>query len=317
MSSKKPLVVTVYVPLCAEECRFCNRLTCLSMLTTVNRYSNALRAEIDAVAPDLEEYEVAAVRFTGGTPLLLGGINVANTLNRLRKHLPFAPDCEVTVETVTDKIDEYNFHQFAQIGVNRLEVFVPTFVGEEHRKLAAPGVNGHFSLIDTMRRCLGPENWGFHLLYGFEEQTEETWKRTLEKAVRFRPLSLRLEAFAGASGPQTGKTVVEAEKADDSEEASRSISVEATNHVEVLRQQAEAYLLSEGYEPAALDYFAQPGAQPRWATLVAEGVDQLGIGVGTASRWGNYWYCNTPDINHYMIHAADPEQVIVEAGTCE
>lgn len=320
MSSKKPIVVTIYIPLCAETCTFCSRLTCPSTLTMVNRYSNALWAEIDAVALDLTEYEIAAVRFTGGTPLLLGGTNVANTLNRLRKHLPFTPDCEITVETVIDKIDEYNFHQFAQIGVNRLEIFVPTFVGDEHRRLAAPGVNGHFSLIDTMRRCLGPENWGLHLLCGFEGQTEETWGRTLEKAAGFQPSSLRLEAFPRSAKPQAGQTDDGLEKVNDSSRTTQPASNEIADHTPALhqlRKQAETYLLSQGYKPAALDYFARPSAQPQWATLIAEGADQLGIGAGAASRWGGFWYCNTSDINHYISHAADPEQVIIEAGSCK
>lgn len=301
----KPLVVHIYVPLCAEQCSFCQRLTCPSTLTMVNRYSQALLAEIDSVAPDLEGYEIAAVRFTGGTPLLLGGANVAGTLNRLRKHLPLAPNCEITVETVTDKLDEYNLQLFPQVGINRLEVFVPSFVGDEHRRLDAPGSFGHFSIIDTMRHQLGPENWGLHLLYGFEGQTETTWQRTLEKAVSLQPLSIRLEALTFETGLNQ----------NTNENAPFTPSDPETP--QQLHDQARTYLTDQGYKAGPLAYYARPGFLPQWASRIAEGVDQLGLGAGTASRWGGFCYRNTSDIGLYTAHSNSPEQVIVEVATCE
>lgn len=69
----RPTVVSVYVPLCSERCAFCDCLTIPSTLRDVVRYREALLAEIDAVAPDLEGQRVEAVRFDGGVPLLMGG----------------------------------------------------------------------------------------------------------------------------------------------------------------------------------------------------------------------------------------------------
>lgn len=78
----RPTVVSVYVPLCSERCAFCDCLTIPSTLRDVVRYREALLAEIDAVAPDLEGQRVEAVRFDGGVPLLMGGAGVAEVLFR-------------------------------------------------------------------------------------------------------------------------------------------------------------------------------------------------------------------------------------------
>ena len=73
----KPLLITIYVPLCGEHCTFCNRLTTPSTMRMVTDYTHALLTEIASAAELCEGYSVETIRFTGGTPLLLGGTNLA------------------------------------------------------------------------------------------------------------------------------------------------------------------------------------------------------------------------------------------------
>lgn len=83
----RPTVVSVYVPLCSERCAFCDCLTIPSTLRDVVRYREALLAEIDAVAPDLEGQRVEAVRFDGGVPLLMEAPAWPRCCSGLRRRL--------------------------------------------------------------------------------------------------------------------------------------------------------------------------------------------------------------------------------------
>lgn len=294
----QPLIVTVYVPLCSESCVFCDRLTTPSTLRTVARYRDALIAEIDSVASDVTEYEIVAIRFTGGVPLLLGGTNIADILFRMRNVMAVADDVEVTVETVPGKLDEHNLRMFSRVGVSRLEFELPTFVQSEHMQLRCPGLYAQIYDGDAMRRFLGPDDWGCNLTFGLPGQTLESWKRTLQKVIEMEPTHISIaehRRFRADDGGERGSFV----------ELSRGDSL-------ALCEAAVESLSRAGYDEYVLGSFARPGYCCRYNELAYENADVLGIGAGVGSLYGGYAYRNTEDVEVYMAHSSDPEHVVCD-----
>ncbi len=284
----KPLLITIYVPLCGEHCTFCNRLTTPSTMRMVTDYTHALLTEIASAAELCEGYSVETIRFTGGTPLLLGGTNLATIVFALKKHFCVSPEVEITLETVTDKIDEHNFRLFERMGVTALEFFVPTLVSAEHAALEAPGTLGHLSAHNAMRKFYGPETLGLHLLYGFAGQTAQTWQRTLDKACSYDPAYVRLEQVANMPDAEA----------------------------DALAKQAATTLAAAGLteQDKTGQLFAKPGKMPHWVTLAQTGADQLGLGAGMVSKVDELVYRTTGDVARYVADVADPSRVIVEVG---
>lgn len=294
----RPTVVSVYVPLCSERCAFCDCLTIPSTLRDVVRYREALLAEIDAVAPDLEGQRVEAVRFDGGVPLLMGGAGVAEVLFRLRRRLQVADDAEVTVETVPGKVDEHNLRLFAQIGVNRLEFGVATLVQAEHVRLRCPGVYGQIHEHDALRRHLGPSDWGVELMYGLPGQTLSTWEETVGKALALDPPHVSVDRMRRPARAKDGQ-----------EEDGEALAA--------LRGHAVARLREAGYAEYVVDRFAKPGCASRHVELTYAGADEVGLGAGARSLVGGYSYRNVDDVPTYLACSADPERVVKDVAVVD
>ncbi len=301
--AKKPIVITIYVPLCSESCTFCDRLRVPSTIRTVARYRNALLEEIDSVAPEMKEFEVQAVRFVGGIPMLLGGINIADVLFKLRKRLSFAENAEVTAETVVGKLDEHNLRLFKRIGVTRLEFNVPTFVQSEHARLKCPGKHGGIHEHNSMRRCLGPDNWGINLMYGLPGQTCDTWERSLRKTIELAPRHVSMVPCSQLVSESAGAC-------DDAD-------MPSIKELYDFRCMAAAALKAAGYSEYAAGSFALPESECLHTKLLCEGVDQLGLGAGSYSRYDGFSYRNTGDVERYMCHSAEAQYVACDICTID
>lgn len=298
----RPITVTVYVPLCGESCSFCERLTVPSTLRSVTRYSSALIAEIDSVAPDLRDYEVQAVRFCGGIPLLLGGTSVSDILFNMRKAMTVADDAEITIETVPGKLDEYNLRLFAQRGIERLEFNVATLVQSEHNDLRCPGVYGQLYEHDAMRHYLGPENWGVNLLYGLAGQTPDSWKRTVRKALDMEPRHVAIAlSRALPSGTPSERARIGGYAAFSDDELDTLLA---------MREAAVEQLVNAGYHEYVAGSFSLSESRCRHTELAYRCADSLGLGAGATSLYGGYSYRNTSDVEAYMNHSSEPERIV-------
>ena len=301
----QPLIINVYVPLCSESCVFCERLTTPSTVQSVARYHDALVAELESVAPEFDGYQVEAVRFSGGVPLLLGGANIADIVFRMRKTLVCSADAEITVETVPGKLDEHNLRLFRHVGITRLEFGLATFVQSEHARLRCPGLYGQLYDHDAMRRYLGPEDWGCNLIFGLPGQTLVTWERTLRKVIDMKPAHVNASRLR-----TTGR-----ESACFCDESADDFS-RAQTESDLVRMYEVAVdcLVEAGYHRFAHGRFVRPGYRCRHTELAQRNVGVLGLGAGARSRYGGYSYRNTTNVEEYMRHSSDPEAVVRDVG---
>lgn len=291
-------IVCVYVPLCSERCAFCTRLRVPATISLVDRYTEALLSEIDAAADELSGGTVRAVRFTGGVPLMLAGHNIARIVHRLERRFHLEEGAEITVETVQGKIDEHNFRLFKTIGVNRVEFLYPTGTTVEHRRLRCPGDFGQIHDHNAMRRAFGLENWSLRLLCGLPGQSDKAWRTTLDKACALDPPHVTLE------------TVAQGETPGGEEAAFARYS------------QAADALRAAGYRRYAEGCFARAGWESRFSTLLHEGADVLGFGVGASTFANGVSYRTCDDVHEYLSHAGDMgatarDLVLPDAATVE
>jgi oxygen-independent coproporphyrinogen-3 oxidase len=108
-------------------------------------------------------------------------------IETLLAHFDFAPDTEKTIEANPGDLTREKITALKTLGFNRVSLGVQafddhtlSFLGRTHTALEAE------KALLTLRSS-GFDNIGVDLIYGYEGQTIETWKHTLEKALSFRP----------------------------------------------------------------------------------------------------------------------------------
>jgi len=186
--SSMSLSAYIHIPFCKSLCPYCDFFSTIE-LNAMPRFVDSLCREISLAA---EEHYVAGEKldtifFGGGTPSLLGDGRLRNILTKLRDTFAISADCEVTLEANPDDITVSLAAMWAALGVNRLSIGVQSFhdrelkiLGRRHNSNA--NVSGY-----RMVRDAGIDNISVDLIYGLPNQTLDSWRESLNRAVELAP----------------------------------------------------------------------------------------------------------------------------------
>lgn len=123
-----PLSLYVHVPWCVRKCPYCDfNSHPLAGEVPEAEFLAALEADLEAEAGRAGARPVDTVFFGGGTPSLLSGEALARLIAAIRRHLPLAPNAEITLEANPGTFEAARFAAYAQAGVNRLSLGVQSF----------------------------------------------------------------------------------------------------------------------------------------------------------------------------------------------
>ncbi|MGH8209234.1 MAG: radical SAM protein, partial [Steroidobacteraceae bacterium] len=111
--STPPLSLYVHFPWCVRKCPYCdfNSYTLRGELDE-RRYVEALERDMEAQAAQIGKREVVSIFFGGGTPSLFSPSAIGRVIAAARRHLPLAPDVEVTMEANPGAIERGRFKEY-------------------------------------------------------------------------------------------------------------------------------------------------------------------------------------------------------------
>ena len=174
----------LHIPFCRSKCPYCGFYSVAST-SLVSRWLPALQKEIIHYKGRFDRFD--SLYIGGGTPTCLDVGALSNMMETLLAYLDFAPDTEKTIEANPGDLTREKIAALKTLGFNRVSLGVQafddhtlSFLGRTHTALEAEK-----ALLNL--RSSGFDNIGIDLIYGYEGQTIETWKHTLEKALSFRP----------------------------------------------------------------------------------------------------------------------------------
>lgn len=131
----------------------------------------------------------------GGTPSLFGSRQMKTLMNTLMEHFSLAHNTEITIEVNPDDVTGDKLECWRKLGVNRISLGVQSFNDEEllflkrrHDVFAAERALGLIS-------SYGFRNYSIDLMYGLPGQREDSWTKTLERALTFKPTHLSCYQF--------------------------------------------------------------------------------------------------------------------------
>jgi oxygen-independent coproporphyrinogen-3 oxidase len=287
-----PCAFYVHVPYCRGRCLFCGFAGRAPSAGTSAAYSEAVADEIEFIARTTgPRGPVRTVYFGGGTPSCLDPSDLARILFAMRSAIPFANDCEITLEGAVHDFTPDNVEGFLAAGFNRFSIGIQTFDTEVRRKMgrASRGERALELLTDLTSRSMAAVI--IDLIYGLPGQSLAVFERDVE-----------LAASAGLDGLDTYQLNVF--PGGDLARAAADGRVESPAP---LSEQGRFYALAHsrlrrmGYRSLSLSHYAL-GTRERnfynpWAK---RRLDCLAAGAGAGgflSGWGSY---RLPDPGAYM-----------------
>ncbi|GAA0311099.1 heme anaerobic degradation radical SAM methyltransferase ChuW/HutW [Rhodovulum strictum] len=182
---KGPSVAYVHIPFCENHCLFCGF------------YQNPWRREagapyVDAVLAQLARgaetavqrgHPLRAVYLGGGTPTALATQDLVRLVEGLRRHLPLAPDCEITLEGRIVSFGLEKARAAFDAGVNRISLGVQSFDERVRRRLGRKSTRAETIRFLDGLMALDRGAVVIDLIYGLPGQDRATFRADLRQAV--------------------------------------------------------------------------------------------------------------------------------------
>ncbi|WP_432128891.1 STM4012 family radical SAM protein [Streptomyces sp. bgisy082] len=299
---KDALSLYAHVPFCEVRCGFCNLFTRIGApgeLTT--RYLDALDRQATAVREalgDAEPVRFATAAFGGGTPTFLTAAELERLCDiaerRMGADLRAVP---LSVETSPATATADRLAVLAERGATRLSIGVQSFVEAEARAAVRPQRRADVEAALGRIRDTGVPVLNVDLIYGIDGQTEESWRRSLDAALAWRPEELYLYPLYVRPLTGLGRTPPE----DDREWDERRLR---------LYRHGRDHLLERGYEQVSMRMFRRRDAAPLGPDDHACQTDGM-IGLGCGAR--SY----TSALHYSFDYAVDMREIrsIIDAYT--
>lgn len=280
-----PLHLYLHVPFCAKRCTYCTAKTYPATPETCTAYADALLAELEATAPDFAGDTVQTVYWGGGSPTVLPQDVFRKIMLRLRELFTLAPDAEVTVEALPNRVDASWMVTFQNTGVNRLVLGLATARIPELERIGSANnmPSSETSLI--LPQLFHLPGYEASLLYGIPGQTAANFATSLRFAVKYKVSALRLDRMILPEGTEG---VLE-------------------NEIPAMLDYAARHLTEKGYHEYLPGRWAKPGQKCRDLLARQSAENYLSFGPGTTTRVDGGLSRTTENIAVYTLHPQEPE----------
>lgn len=289
MSKLKPLAIYIHVPFCARKCAYCDFASFAGREDAWENYFDALGGEMDAWADRLRAYEARSVFFGGGTPSLVPATYIEGALDHLRGLLPFAADCEITLEANPGTLTAQKLEAYRRAGVNRLSIGVQSFDEGLLRNLGRIHTPEQAEEAVRMTTEAGFDNLSIDLMYALPGQSMAQWSDTLARAV-----SLPIKHISAYS------LIVEPGTEMERRVESGAAILPDDDLVNEMQRMAVQRLAEHGLARYEISNFAVPGFESRHNLTYWQDGDYLGLGSAAHSLVENERFSNPPELARYL-----------------
>lgn len=305
-----PHLLYVHIPFCRRQCLFCLCYTHITQAyAPIRDYLENLFGEISLYRDFLERHgidpKIQELHIGGGSPTLLRREDFDRLMTHIDTLAPLDGMQEVALEIDPRTTTKQRLLEYIAQGVTRLSFGVQDLDPKVQRAIGRiqPPETLTQLLTQDVRQSLTGIN--FDLLCGLPQQTAASFRRTIDRTLRFQPERIMLmflnynpQRFPHQQGMDATSIPGLSEKLDLYAEAAES-------------------LLKAGYLRIGVDHFALPGdelvlAQQeqtlRWNSLgyrTGRCLGMIGLGAGILGNIGDrVYYRNTDDLMTYRQRIA-------------
>ena len=294
----------VHIPFCQSKCIYCDFYSMPNRFHQVSEYVDALLIEAVARREEVKGESITTVYVGGGTPSLLSEMLMEKLVTGLGRIFDMSRVEEFTIEVNPDDVHVDYIRFLRSIGVNRVSMGVQSFRDEDLRLInrrhhAAQAI----SAVEAISAA-GIENISIDLIYGIPGQSEEDWKKNVEKAISLKVNHISAYSLMYEHGTRLStmrdKGLVE-EVAEESVAAMYDILVIELHHA--------------GYQHYEISNFCLPGYHSRHNSSYWNLTPYLGLGVAAHSYDGAVRRYNPSHLQDYL-QAMKSHQPFAKAEQC-
>ncbi|WP_146158221.1 coproporphyrinogen-III oxidase family protein [Enhygromyxa salina] len=193
LSGFENMCLYVHVPFCETRCSFCE-------YTVVGKDERShTQVYVDALLREIEHYDqivdlgsrrMHGMDIGGGTPAFLSVAEIARIMASIHARCSFVAGADISIET-TPKIaaaDPAKLAGYRALGIQRISMGIQVIQPDLLKLLnrAENGVEHHFRAVEAIRAA-GFSRLNLDLMYGFANQSLDSWRATLEHAIALDP----------------------------------------------------------------------------------------------------------------------------------
>lgn len=289
MMNLKPLAIYVHIPFCKRKCAYCDFASFAGCEGKIDAYFNALAAEIDAWAEKLRAYQARSIFFGGGTPSIPPAEKIAAVIEKLRTHLDFAPDIEITLEANPGTLTMEKLRVYREAGVNRLSIGVQSFDGEILKNIGRIHNPDEAEEAVRMAKAAGFGNISIDLMYALPNQDMRIWNDTLNRAIRLPVSHISAYSLIVEPGTEMERRV-----------QNGAVTIADDDTVNEMQRLAIHKLEKAGFMRYEISNFAKPGCESRHNMIYWTLGEYLGLGSAAHSLMENTRFANPPEMDRYI-----------------
>lgn len=296
-------LVYLHIPFCATRCTFCGFYQNRYDADHCARYTETLLREIEQEADSAlhQSAPIHAVYFGGGTPSALAAKDLARLIRQLRRCLPLAPDCEITLEGRVLNFDDDRIDACLDAGANRFSIGIQSFNSRIRKKMArtADGPTARRFMENLVRRDRAAVVCD--LLFGLPGQNAQNWAEELAIA---RDIGLDgVDLYALNLLPETllGKAV-----------ASGRVTVPSPAECRDLYLQGSEFMAREGWHCLSNSHWARTTRERNlYNLLIKAGADCLAFGSGAGGAVNGYSWMGERDLTRWRAAVDEGEKPLM------
>jgi oxygen-independent coproporphyrinogen-3 oxidase len=308
-AEKKRIALYLHLPFCKTLCYFCACNKNIAQdYSPVSSYLKSLFAELNSYRWLGSNVEVEQFHWGGGTPNFLTPEDSKKVFQTCTAVFPkFSADADISVEVDPRTLLKEHLEVYRELGFNRISAGVQDF--SEAVQVAVNRIQPHAmtkEMVDYARN-IGFSSINMDLIYGLPEQTEESFRDTIDKVIDLAPERIALYGYAHVTWKKKVQTTF------------RRFDLPTPELRIKLFLIALEKLENAGYVYIGMDHFARPDDSLTLASKNGKlnrnfmgysthrGADVLGFGVSAVSSLRNIYVQNETDLEKYQNQVLQEE----------
>ena len=190
MLEQPPLSLYIHIPWCIKKCPYCDfNSHQVNGSFEEDKYTNKLYDDFLVELNRLgdKNRELQSIFIGGGTPSLFKGDSFQFLFTRIKSHLKFSGNIEITIEANPGAVDSEKFRAYFDAGINRISLGVQSFDDKYLSKLGRIHTSDDAIKSIEVAKSAGFENINLDIMHGLPEQSIEAAVEDLRIAIEQSP----------------------------------------------------------------------------------------------------------------------------------
>lgn len=303
-NNQQPRDLSLYfhIPFCYSLCWFCG---CTTIITPDVKqsatYIDYLKKEMDLIVPLLNPHrKVVQLHLGGGSPTFMPVDDIKRLGDLIHQRFTFSDDIEAGVEMDPRRMVKEQVKAFREVGFNRASLGVQDFNPKVQKAVHRIQPKELTAEVIGWIREYGFQSLNIDLIYGLPFQTPESFEKTLDEVLEFKPDRFAVFSYAHVPWMKPSQRIFEF----------KQILPSAETKFQLLKIVTEK-LTRSGYVYIGMDHFALESDElvkaQRNGTLqrnfqgysTRAGADIYAFGMSSISQTDCAYWQNHKNINTY------------------